>query len=99
MLEVADDRISVVSAVLEYLGGKMESMHWDVEESVAHVVCDLPNSYAAAAAVTAATKTGGFKSVDVRLLLSQDELREVVTLAKSAVGMFHAPGAMPDEDF
>jgi uncharacterized protein with GYD domain len=98
MLNVRDDRVSTVSALLEYFGGKFESMYWDVEESAAHVTCDMPDSYAAAAAVTAATKTGGFKSVDLRLLLTQDELYDVVTLAKSSEGLFHAPGAVPDED-
>jgi len=98
MLKVRDDRTSTVSALLEYLGGKFESMYWDVEESAAHVTCDMPDSYAAAAAVIAATKTGGFKSVDLRLLLTQDELYDVVTLAKSCEGFYHAPGAVPDED-
>jgi hypothetical protein len=93
MLAVRDDRTSAVAALLEFLGGKIESMYWEVEDSAAYVVCDLPDSLSAAAAVTAATRTGGFKDVEVTQLLSQDELGQVVELARSAEGIYHAPGA------
>jgi uncharacterized protein with GYD domain len=93
MLTVADDRTSAVSALLEHLGGKFESMYWEVEETVAYVVGDLPDSICAAAAVTAAMRTGGFKEVQVFQLLTQDQIQEVVALARSAEGIYHAPGA------
>jgi hypothetical protein len=96
MLSVPDDRTSAVAALLEYLGGKLESMYWEVEDSAAHVICDLPDTLCASAAVAAATKTGGFKDVKVRQLLDQDQLADVVTLAKSANGMYYPPGAPPD---
>jgi uncharacterized protein with GYD domain len=93
MLSVADDRESAVEALVESLGGHLESMFWEVEDAAAYVICDLPDSLCAAAAITAATKTGGFKDVHVHQLLSQDQLREVVDLAKSTAGSFHPPGA------
>jgi uncharacterized protein with GYD domain len=93
MLAVADDRTSAVAALLENLGGKLESMYWEVQDAAAHVICDLPDSVSAAAAITAATRTGGFKDVHVRELLTQEQLHSVVTLAKSTEGIYHAPGA------
>jgi uncharacterized protein with GYD domain len=93
MLAVTDDRTSAVSALVETLGGKLESMYWEVEDAAAHVICDLPDALSAAAAITAATKTGGFKDVRVRELLTQDQLRSVVTLAKTTEGIYHPPGA------
>jgi len=93
MLAVTDDRTSAVAALLEHLGGKLETMYWEVEGAAAYVIGDLPDSLCAAAAITAATKTGGFKDVRVTQLLSQDQLREVVTLAKSSEGIYHPPGA------
>jgi hypothetical protein len=98
MLKVNDDRTSAVATLLEYLGGKLESMYWEVEDAAAHVICSLPDSLAAAAAITAATKTGGFKDVQVRHLLDQDQLREVVALAKSSDGLSYPPGAPPEPD-
>jgi uncharacterized protein with GYD domain len=93
MLAVPDDRTSAVAAMLEHLGGKLEIMYWEVEDAAAHVICDLPDSLSASAALTAATRTGGFRDVRVRELLTQDQLRDVVTLAKSTEGVYHPPGA------
>jgi uncharacterized protein with GYD domain len=93
MLAVTDDRTSAVAALLEHLGGKLESMYWEVEDAAAYVIADLPDSLCAAAALTAVTKTGGFKDVRVSQLLSQDQLREVVILAKSTEGIYQPPGA------
>lgn len=93
MLAVTDDRTSAVSALLETLGGKLECMYWEVEDAAAHVICDLPDAVSAAAAITAATRTGGFKDVRVRELLTQEQLRMVVTLAKTTEGIYHPPGA------
>ena len=93
MLAVADDRTSTVAALLEHLGGKLENMYWEVEDAAAHVICDLPDSVSAAAALTAATRTGGFRDVQVRQLLTQDQLHDVVALAKGTEGLYHPPGA------
>ena len=93
MLAVTDDRSSAVAALVEHLGGKLESMYWEVEDAAAYVVADLPDSLCAAAAITAATKTGGFKDIHLSQLLTQDQLREVVVLARSAEGVYHPPGA------
>jgi uncharacterized protein with GYD domain len=93
MLAFTDDRSAAVGALVEHLGGKLESMYWEVEDAAAYVIADLPDSLCAAAAITAATKTGGFRDVHVSQLLTQDQLREVVVLAKSTEGVYHAPGA------
>jgi uncharacterized protein with GYD domain len=93
MLAVADDRALAVAALLEHLGGNLESMYWEVEDAAAHVICELPDSLSAAAAITAATKTGGFREVQVRQLLTQDQLRDVVALAKGTEHVYHPPGA------
>jgi uncharacterized protein with GYD domain len=98
MLAVTDDRSSAVAALVETLGGKLESMYWEVEDAAAHVICDLPDSLSAAAALTAAMRTGGFKDVRVRQLLTQDQLRSVVALARSTEGVYHPPGAAAVED-
>jgi uncharacterized protein with GYD domain len=95
---VSDDRASAVAALLETLGGKLESMYWEVEDAAAHVICYLPDAMSAAAVITAATRTGGFKDVRVRQLLTQDQIRSVVALARSTEGIYHPPGAAAVED-
>jgi uncharacterized protein with GYD domain len=92
MLNTSDDRTSAVSAMMEHLGGKLDSMYWEVEDAAAYVIGDLPDSVSAAAAITAATRTGAFKDVQVHQLLSQDQLREVVALARTLEHVYRPPG-------
>jgi GYD domain len=93
MLKVADDRYTAVSGLMEHLHGSLELMYWGVESAQAYVIADLPDSVSATAAVTAATKTGAFKDVQVHEVLTQDQLREVIALAKSSEDFYHPPGA------
>jgi uncharacterized protein with GYD domain len=93
MLAVPDDRVSAVAALLGHLDGKLIDMYWEVEDAAAYVIGDLPDSLSAAAAITAATRTGAFKDVHVHQLLTQEQLREMVTLAKSLEHVYRPPGA------
>jgi uncharacterized protein with GYD domain len=93
MLTVTDDRIAAVAALFEHLDGKLDDMYWEVEDAAAYVIGDLPDSLSAAAAITAATRTGAFKDVQVHQLLTQEQLREMVTLAKSLEHVYRPPGA------
>ncbi len=93
MLRVADDRLAAVTGLLEHLGGRLELMYWGVETAQAYVIAELPDSLSATAAVAAATETGAFKDVVVHEVLTQDQLREVVALAKSSEGFYHPPGS------
>ena len=92
MLSVADDRVSAVSTLLEHLDGKLDEMYWEVEDTAAYVIGELPDSLSAAAAITAATRTGAFKDVQVHQLLTQDQLHDMVTLAKSLEHVYRPPG-------
>jgi uncharacterized protein with GYD domain len=93
MVEVADDRYAAVSALMEHLHGSLELMYWGVENAQAYVIANLPDSLSATAAITAALKTGAFRDVEVHEVLTQDQLREVVMLAKSSGVFYHPPGA------
>ena len=92
MLKVADDRVAAVSALLESLHGGLDAIYWGVETAQAYVIADLPDSVSATAAITAATETGAFKDVRVHEVLTQEQLRDVVALAKSAHGVYEPPG-------
>jgi uncharacterized protein with GYD domain len=92
MVKVPEDRASEEAALTEHLGGSLESIYWEVETTSAHVIADLPDSVSAAALITAAIKTGAFKDVRVHEVLTQDQLREMVVLAKSSEGVYRPPG-------
>lgn len=92
MLKVPEDRAAAVAALLEHLGGSLESIYWEVETASAFVTADLPDSVTAAAVITTASKTGAFKEVHVHEVLTQDQFREMVALAQSSDDVYRPPG-------
>jgi uncharacterized protein with GYD domain len=92
MLKVPEDRASAEAALMEHLGGSLESIYWEVETASAFIVADLPDSVSAAAVITAATKTGAFKEVHVHEVLTEDQFRDMVTLAQSSDRVYRPPG-------
>ena len=92
MLKVPEDRASAEAALMEHLGGSLESIYWEVETASAFIVADLPDSVSAAAVITAATKTGAFKEVHVHEVLTQDQFRDMVALAQSSDRVYRPPG-------
>jgi len=92
MLNVTDDRVATVAALLEHFEGRLESMYWEVETASSYVIADLPDSASAAAAILVATKTGAFKEVRVHEVLTQEQLHDVVNLARSAEEVYRPPG-------
>jgi uncharacterized protein with GYD domain len=97
MLKVPEDRASAVAALLEHLGGSLESIYWEVETASAYVIADLPDSVSAAAVIAAATKTGAFREVHVHEVLTQDQLRDMVALAQSSDQVYRPPGQAATE--
>ena len=99
MLKVPEDRASAVAALMEHFRGSLESIYWEVETASAFVVVDLPDSVSAAAVIATTTKTGAFKDVSVHEVLTQDQLGDVVALAKSSDDVYCPPGSpRPEPD-
>jgi len=98
MLRVADDRRAAVAALMEALHGKLEHVYWGVETAQALAIVDLPDSVSATAAIAAATETHAFREVQVHEVLTQDQLRQVVDLARSVQGVYRPPGSAAIQD-
>ncbi len=92
MIKMPEDRSVAVAALLEHFHGSLESIYWEVENTAAHVVADLPDSVSAAAAMTAAIKTGAFKDIQVHEVLTPQQFQDVVALAQSSEGVYRPPG-------
>jgi uncharacterized protein with GYD domain len=92
MLKVPEDRASAVAALMQHFGGSLESIYWEVETASSYVTADLPDSVSAAAVIIAATHAGAFREVHVHEVLTQDQLRDVVALAKSSEDVYRPPG-------
>jgi uncharacterized protein with GYD domain len=98
MLRIAYDRRAALAALIEHLHGKLEHVYWGVENAQALAIVELPDAVSATAAIAAATETAAFKDVQVHEVLTQDQLRQVLDLAKSAKGVYRPPGAAAIED-
>jgi uncharacterized protein with GYD domain len=97
MIKVPEDRAAEEAALLELLGGSLDSIYWEVETASAYVVADLPDSVSAAAVITTATKTGAFKEVHVHEVLTRDQFRDMVALAQSTDDLYRPPGQAATE--
>jgi uncharacterized protein with GYD domain len=93
MIKVTDDRTGAARSLVESLGGCLESIYWDVENCTAFAVADLPDSVSAAAVITTMATTGCFTAVEVHELLTQEQLRDVLMLARDVAQVYNAPGS------
>jgi uncharacterized protein with GYD domain len=92
MIAHADDRPKAVGELMEHLNGKLEAMYWDMGRASTYIIGELPDSMSAAAIITVATGTGGYKDVEAREILDQEQVRAIVALARSSEGVFSPPG-------
>jgi uncharacterized protein with GYD domain len=92
MLKGKNNRTAAVSSLVESLGGSLESFYWDVDSCSAHAIANLPDSVSAAAVILAAGKTGAFKAVETRELLTEDQLGDALALAKGVSHAYGVPG-------
>jgi uncharacterized protein with GYD domain len=93
MINVADDRSRAGRLLMESLGGSLERIDWDVENCAAYAVAELPDSVTAAAVLTATARTGAFIGVEAHELLTQEQMRDVLMLARDAAQVYEPPGS------
>jgi uncharacterized protein with GYD domain len=92
LVKASDDRVSAFDTLLRSLGGSLDVMYWSVRNGAVRAIAELPDAMAAKAVVTAIVRTCAFTSVEVDELLSQDQLRDTLVLARSAEAFYEAPG-------
>jgi uncharacterized protein with GYD domain len=87
-----DDRVAMGRKFAESLGGSLECLYWEISTRSVYAIVDMPDSATMAAATTAITQTGAFKSVEAHELLTQDQLSEVLALAGDVARIYQVPG-------
>lgn len=98
MVNVADNRTTVVRTLVQSLGGSLESMYWDVQNGASYAIADLPDSVTAVAVMTSTSRTGAFAGVEALVLLTEDQMHDALTLAKDCAQVFDPPGSAIDPD-
>jgi uncharacterized protein with GYD domain len=92
MIRSPGDRTTALGNIMESLGGSLDSIHWQLGAQDAMAIVDLADSVTAAALTTVIVKTGAFKNVDSHELLTQEQLLEVLALARGSADIFEVPG-------
>jgi uncharacterized protein with GYD domain len=82
-------RVAAATALVESLGGKVESFYFAFGDTDAYVVMDLPNNNSAAAGALA-VNIGGGVTVRTVVLLTAAEIDESVAAVKNA--SYRPPG-------
>jgi uncharacterized protein with GYD domain len=65
-------RVAAATALIEGLGGKVESFHFAFGDTDAYVIADMPDTVSAAAAALTVCAGGGARVKTVTLLTSAD---------------------------
>jgi hypothetical protein len=80
---------------MESLGGTLECMYWRMDSQDGVLIANFNDSVAVSAVQTAILKTGAVKSLDVYELLTKQQLRERLVLARDATQVYEVPGGHP----
>jgi uncharacterized protein with GYD domain len=93
MIDNADDRIAETQRMLEAFGGTLESVYWlPLATHDALLIADVPDTVTAAAVTFAVLSTGAEHSIETYELLTQDQLRDALTVAADARRIYRPPG-------
>lgn len=92
MMRHPNDRVRIVSSVMEALGGSLDTYHWDLLNGAALVVANLPDSQAAGAVGIVTSGTGAFKNVEIHEMLGTDQVSNASTLAQNIADLYKVPG-------
>lgn len=92
LISTPQDRAAAARDVVEALGGNLECIYWQMESQDGLVIADYPDSVTASAVQIALIRTGAFKRVDTHELLTRQQLRERLVLARDATQVYEVPG-------
>src|SRR5690242_17633512 len=91
MIENPADREAAVVAVLDSVGGKLESLHWMFGPHDGIVIVDVPDSVTMAGVNVAVRSTGALRS-ETYELFATDQIPHILEAARRASGHFTRPG-------
>jgi uncharacterized protein with GYD domain len=87
-----DDRVSCSRKFAESLGATIDCMYWEIGTRSVYAIVDAPDSATIAAVAMTLAQSGAFTSVDVHELLTQEQLSEVLLVARGAAKVYQVPG-------
>src|SRR5262249_4341450 len=92
MVEAPEDRAAASRALVEAAGGTMVAIYWMLGEHDGLAIYEAPDAVTAAAVTAAVAASGRVTGHQTTQLLSSDELRRGVGLAKGLTEAYRPPG-------
>jgi uncharacterized protein with GYD domain len=92
MINNPGDRTAAVRRLADSVGSSLESAYWMLGAHDGIVIVDAPDSLHIAAVSVAVGSTGAFKHLETHELFTQDQLGQMLGLAKDAGQAYQAPG-------
>ena len=87
-----EDRRGPVRALVEAVGGRLDSYYWMFGQYDGMAIIDVPDSDSAAAVALAATSSGAFRLFETHELIEADNLVRILQRAQQARPSYRAPG-------
>jgi uncharacterized protein with GYD domain len=91
MIHHPSDRGAAAKALVESLGGKIESFYWMQGDHDGFLISDIPDSVSAAALVAAVGSTGAIANLETHELYDHDQQAEIVDKAAKALEAYTPP--------
>jgi len=92
MVERPEDREAAARAVVEAAGGRLLSWYWMFGKHDGMLIFEAPSDEAAAAVLAAVAASGRVKRLQTSRLLTSDEARGAMALAKDLATAYAPPG-------
>jgi uncharacterized protein with GYD domain len=96
MITRPGNRAVAARALIEEIGGQMESFYWMLGEWDGLVIYEMPDVSAAAAFSGRVTSSGLLRAVATHQLITSDEAHSALQMAKAAGAVYQPPGAPRD---
>ncbi len=90
------NRAAAARALLEEIGGQMESFYWMFGEWDGFVVYDVPDAATAAAFSGRVTSSGLIGEFQTQQLLTMEEARQGLEKARAAAAAYEPPGTQTE---
>lgn len=91
MIENPTSREAAARKIAEALGGKLDSFYWAFGEDDFVAIFDAPDDVVAGALSVTVGSSGALRNVRTTKLITSDESRKLLELAKSARGAYVPP--------
>lgn len=91
MVHHPSDRAAAAKALVEALGGTVESFYWMQGQHDGVLIADLPDSVSAAALSVAVASTGALVDLETHLLFDHADQSAIVAAAKTALDAYTPP--------